>query len=288
MAIVSVKTRLGYDYEYSLGKLAPRRIFNRYFWVYSDTRDEDPVTVRTAAGLPQVGDVSPSDGGSIVQSVRVRRDEDRPDRWEAEVQYSSELIRDVEDEEPETLADLEHIQIGTRQGDRLIERRLDGSMTLNSAGDPIEGLTMPWNALQMTIEQYVTGDPDYYVLSKWVNAINSATWRSVPQYFAQIAAINLVEAKSPIDGSDCWKRTVNVILAHTEQNPYGFRLHVLDAGLREKVSGKLSHIRSPGNMALVGKPVPLNGSGSPLPLGGTPVYLDVNPYPILDFATLGI
>lgn len=129
---------------------------------------------------------------------------------------------------------------------------------------------------------------DYYAMSKWVNAINSAIWRSIPQYFAQIAAINFVEAKSPIDGSDCWKRTVSVNLAHTDQDPFGFRVHVLDAGLREKVSGKLVHIRSPGNQALVGKPVPLNGSGVPLPVNGTPVYIDVNPYPILDFATLGI
>lgn len=289
MAIVSVKTRLGYDHEYSLGELAPSRNFSRYFWVYSDTKDEDPATVRTAVGLPQVGDASPSDAGSIVQSVRLRRDEEHPKRWEVEVQYSSDLIRDITEETPETLAELERVSISTRQGQRLIERRLDGTAIVNSAGDLIEGIQLPWNSLSIVIEQYVSGSPDYYVLSKWINAINSATWRGVPQYFAQIDSISYDAAKSPIDGAACWKRVTQVKLAHPDQDTYGFRYHALDAGIREKVAGPAwQHIRDDKTGLFVARPVPLNGSGGKLAIGGTPVYIEANPCPVLPFATLGI
>jgi hypothetical protein len=288
MAIVSVKTRLGYDHEFSLGQLAPLRTFTRYYWVYSDTMDESPSAVRTASGLPQMGDVHPVDGGTIVQAVRLRRDEEHPKRWEVEVTYSSE-VRDMEEDEPTVLADLERVSIQTRSGQRLIDRRLDGTAIVNSAGDLIEGLSVPWNSLAIVIEQYVASAPDYYVTSKWINAINSATWRGVPQYFAQIESLNYEETKSPVDGADVWKRTATVKLAHPDQDTYGFRLHVLDAGLRQKVAGPAwEHILDDKTGLFISKPVPLNGSGAKLAISGTPVYFEANPNPVLAFATLGI
>lgn len=288
MSVLSVRERLGHDFEFSAGQVAPLRTFSRYFWVYCDTKDESPEAVRIAAGLPQMGAVHPSDGGSIVQSVRVRRDEEHPKRWEVELQYSSENIRKAKDKE-ETEADLERVSIQTRQGQRLIDRRLDGTAIVNSAGDLIEGLSVPWNSLSIVIEQYTTASPDYYVTSKWINAINSAPWRGVPAYFAQIESLNFEETKSPIDATvDCWKRTATVKLAHPDQDPYGFRLHVLDAGLRERVSGTEKHMRDGGTATYLTRPVPLNGSGRKLAYGGTPVFFNASPYPELPFATLGI
>lgn len=286
MAIVSFVERLGYDHDWSTNQTGPVREYTRYFWVYSDTRNENPVAVRLAPGIV-AGDAHPTDTGSVAQRFRCRKDEERPDRWEVEITYSSNLPRTRDEEED--VEDYEKVTVSTRQGELLLERDRSGNLVKNTAGDPIEGLQVPWNALTIQIENFTISDPDYYVVSKWINAINSATWRGVPPYFARLASLNYTEAT--YNGVDCWKRVAVVELAHVDSQPWGWRVRVLNAGLRQKVSGQLQHIRDDKTQALISRPVPLKSDGTKANIAGgvdSPHYLDIEVYSEMDFAGLGI
>lgn len=289
MAVTSVVERLDGDHNWSVGQYSPTREFTRYFWVYSDTRDESPVAVRTATGIPAPNDAHPNDSGSIVQKVRCRRDVEFAKRWEVECEYSSANPRNQEDEPPTSVTDIERITVSTRQGQLLLERDRSGNLIKNTAGDLIEGLTVPWNALTIQIENYVTSAPDYYVTSKWINVINSATWRGVPAYFAKIGSLTYNEDN--IDGVNCWKRVAVVELAHVDSQPWGWRTRVLNAGLRAKVSGQLRHIRDDKTQNFISRPVPLKSDGSKADIAGgvdSPYYLDIEVYPEAAFSGLGI
>lgn len=288
MSIESVVERRGYDHSYDFGQYAPNRQYTRYFWVYSTVVDEDPLVVRAASGVPQPNAVHPSDTGCIVQHMRVRRDEEVPKRWDVECIYSNET-RQGEKDPPETIADYIKISVSTRQGQRLLERDINDVAITNKAGDLIEGVTVPWNALQLVIEQFVTTEPNYYVASKWINAINSATWRGVPAYFARITGITY--NIDVYEGTKCWKRVTTVDLAHIDAQPWGWRERILNAGLRELIDfgdgPVLCRMRDPGTASYLSKPVPLTTGGIRADAGDEN-YIDFQVYPEFAFSGLGI
>lgn len=284
MSILSVTERRGYDHSYALGKYAPDRKHTRRFWVYSSVRNEVPETVRTASGIPQLGDLLASDSGVRVVSHKLSRDEDEPRRWEVDVEYSSYAIGDAE--EPPDTETATRISIITEQGNVLIERDVDDVAIKNTAGDLIEGIEIPWNNLGLQIEQAVAGTPDYYSLSTWINAINSAEWRGIPAYFAQIRSMSY--DSDTIEGVVQWRRVTQVRIANVATQPWGYRLRLLNAGLREKVSGVLNWINDDTTQIPVSKPVPLKSDGTKAGLADAPHFLDFKVYPELAFATLGI
>jgi hypothetical protein len=286
-----------YTYEPSQQLQLPLRSIQRSFFVYSDSRNENPETVRTAddgsTSVPAYGDTHPFDGGAIATRFRCRKDRDLPTRWTVTVEYSS---RDMQGgggggstgTDPLTIT---RIRVSTREGQRLLDKDIDGKAIKNTAGDLILGITIPWNELQLEFTQYrapldATG---FRLLAKYRNAINSVAWRGFPQFTARIVSISGQDVK--VQGLDLFERTVVVHLTDPlDPHQPDWRLRPMNAGFRYKnaLTDEMTHFTDDHTGLPVSQPQKIAINGDRMPDDEDPEYLLVKGYPELPFAVLDL
>lgn len=302
MAITAVRVKRSHSYRYSLedGQPLPSQDLERKFWVYSDTTDEDPTAVLSAAGLPQYGDAHPQVSAALAQDISMERDEEYPARWEVTVKYMSRRLQggsgdDGPNADPELIT---RIAISTVQGERLIEQTIDGDPIATTAGELITGVKIPWNELQIEFTQYRSqlDTEAYYQIAKYRNAINSDTWRGFDPYTARIVSITGNNVN--IYGQELLERRITVLLTDPDDpDKPDWRLYLLNAGyylyrnvtIGDEVINGLVQILDPQTGMPFTKPQRINMDGTAFLSREAPsIYNQYRVYPELPFAALNI
>lgn len=304
MAITAVRVRRSHTYHFGLddGQPLPTQDLVRRFWVYSDTNDENPDTVRTATGIPAWGDAHPNVPASLAQDFDLSRDEDYPWRWEVDVRYQSRKLRGsnntgVSNQDPLTIT---KFRISSVSGEKLVTEDQNGFPPQTTAGELITGLKIPWNELQIEITQYrsVLDAAAYVQLATYRNAVNSDTWRGFAPLTCRIASISGQDVD--IYGTTYLERNLTIMLRDPDdtQTP-DWRLKFLNAGyyirnpLATTATALLDPILDPKTGMPVTKPQPIAQNGLRVidcgPTGSEdPYWLNIEVYPQLPFAALNI
>lgn len=315
MAITNVTERTSHTYKYTLddGQPMPTQDLERRFWVYSDSVDENPNTIRTASygglSIPAFGAAHPTITVALAQDFDISRDEDYPKRWEVRVTYKSRKVQggsggdnNTFNQDPELIT---KIRVSTVSGERLVTQDINGFPPQTTAGELLTGLKIPWNELQMEFTQYrsVLDTAAYLQLAAYRNAVNSAPWRGFPPLTARISGIEAQEVD--IQGDRYLERKITVLLRdpNDTQNP-DWRLTFLNAGYyykREFAAGgdydpvtgptmtsRLEKIKDPSTGTFATKPMALSQSGTHLVDPLDPYWLHIEVYPALPFAALNI
>lgn len=309
MAITSVVEQRSHTYRFSgeSGQPLPAQDLERRFWVYSDTNDENPNSVRLASGIPTYGAAHPSISAAIVAAYDISRNEDYPKRWDVRVAYASRRLTGSNtsgdaDQDPETIT---KIRVSTVQGEKIVERDINGFAPQTTAGELITNLKIPWNELQLEFTQYrsVLDTASYVQLATYRNAVNSDTWRGFAPLTARISSIEGQDVQ--IQGDTYLERKITVLLRDPDddQSP-DWRLKFLNAGYYYKqtfamggdydpvtgptMTSRLARIydRETGNPCT--RPLPLDSSGQYLADPENPYWLNIEVYPALPFAALNI
>lgn len=171
----------------------------------------------------------------------------------------------------------------------------DAKPILNKAGDPFDPpLTIPVTVPVAVVSRVEKSfNPDWILLYK--NRVNHAPWLGWSSESVLIRDITGERTRDP-DWGVLWnvtytfafKPSVTVMTGDGEKvvQP-GWAERVLNAGLRQKVSGKLEAILS-ANGAPVSSPVPLDADGKALGASDDPVYLTFNTRLKADFGDLNM
>lgn len=175
-----------------------------------------------------------------------------------------------------------------------------GNPILNTAGDPFDPpLTRPYSTPIATITRTLaTFDPDWIVQYK--DHVNASTWMGNPAGTVLCKEIN-ADAVYDADWGWMWSQTLEfafrpiIILAvGTPSKPWilknavllaGWAKQILNAGLRQLVSGAVKPINI--DNAPISQPVPLKSNGTYDP-AADPVYLTFDIYETAEFADFNL
>jgi len=235
-------------------------VYIRNFIVTSDS-PEDEDTVRTATGLPQIGDEHPDNPAAIVRDRNCLQDESAWIQWRVKVEYttedggSGELGIPPLDRDPE-------LSVVSETGQKVVERALllnetDGYpeedesgrkwyprgpldppvsdtrlvTPRNSAGDPFTNPPVMMDDDQFVL-QYVRNESSNLLLSDleyYNNTLNNATWNGFARH----------TVKCKIAGAAFLNETVNGVAYTYWQITYAFKINrntwsaiVTDSGSR--------------------------------------------------------
>ena len=259
----------------SQGRLVRR--YSRVFRAVTDNNSDDASVVLASA--PSYGAVYPKDMRAYCRSRSARNESFSKRVWIVTCLYSTE--REIQ-ESP--LDDPPSVEWGTEQFQRPFYKDTDGDAILNSAGDqydpPVEGDDSRWTA---TLTRNVSAVPAW--LLTYADAVNSSAFTldgiAIGERQAKIQAIRL----SPVQERNDIVYRVLTITFHFSSD---WRLEVLDAGFREKVSDEMKRIKNDGDSEWPTVPVCLNGSGAVLenPTPATAKYNTHTLYEEKSFATL--
>jgi len=145
----------------------------RLFVVTTDNALDDMFTVRTAAGLPQIGEPHPRDPAYVVQSRDYEAAAEPSLSWNVTCEYGRSKNPD-QDENP--LNEPVKVSWRSRSRDKVLEVDLDGVPVVNSAGTLFADPVLVTRSL--VVVTFVRNEPSFYgsYANDWVDHVNSATF----------------------------------------------------------------------------------------------------------------
>jgi hypothetical protein len=158
------------------------RTYIRTFLVKSTIPNEDPNTVRTAAGLPLLFSVYPTDGSALLTAREAKQSED-PEWWEATCNYTTDFSsHDQQASELGPLAQPPKVSWATEDVEEAVQEDIAGAPVVNSVDDPFDP--------PLTIEKSrpvlrVSGNAatfDQVEFDIRCNGVNNAVWYGFPKY----------------------------------------------------------------------------------------------------------
>jgi hypothetical protein len=156
----------------------------------------------------------------------------------------------------------------------------------NTAGDPIDGLTMQTAGIRMTYANTKAADPDFVKLFEYVNTVNRGKWLGADEYTVRVAGYRADYDQK----NQTWSVSVEFVY-----DPSGQQIRFLNAGFNEKIDNQRRAIvdLTAGNP--VSKPVPLGLDGRVInlltgvgtnPFDGGLVERQLHPYEMKNFDNL--
>lgn len=287
MAIVSV-TELIEGRESTRGTEG-KRTYSRSFHVLTDDKDDGPRTVRTAAGIPNmyapysVG--NDTDLGALVISKNVSPVEGQTKLWRVEVEYSSELPEQTEEEEDDEnpLNQPARWQWGFRTVQRVVREDLNGDLIANKAGQVFDP--------PLQVEEYrpvltVTRNEASFniaLASDYVGAINSDNFLGVAPKYARLTNLGASSAKADSGGTYV-EVNYEIEFARDPWNP----VKLPNIGFMElDDDGNLVNARD-NDEEFANEPVKLDADGKRLADGAKAIPVEFDIYPERPFAVLNL
>jgi hypothetical protein len=285
------------------GKVATNRLreYSRSFNVISSIRNEDPIAVRLAPGIPPpwspyVNTVGFADLGSWCKEVTVRQDRLDPYTWRVEARYSSQVDRpDINQIENPLLRPAE-IEWDTVTRERIIMADIDGDPIVTVNDERFDPPPMDEEKiLQLTVTRNQAG---YNALEyvKYENAVNSDTFLSFPA--GRVKCVRIKGGRQFENGVLFWRVTFQfhfrIRLDETDDEVLdadasrrAWQLKILHQGYWKVDAGKRLHVTD-----AQGRPSPtprlLDADGTQLAAGEDPVFLYFDTRPERNFALLGL
>lgn len=262
------------------------RTYHRVFRVVSDdpVNDRQPV-VMTATGIPPMYDPMPGDTLFVVTNIRaqgVHGDQDAKE-WEVTCTYSyldtpgnpftrAPTIAWTSDKEPYPL-----------------DFDVQGKAIVNKAQDPLDPSVM--REVVFPVLHYTRNEPTYLpaLATAYMNTVNSDLFYGCPAKSVKCTDIS-AQSQQEMDAFNGTPNIINYYAVTYEFKfsvlPKGFRVYLLNQGLRQIVNGKKMAIYEGGSP--VTSPVLLDADGKVLDNNGTPVWLDFDIFNEVDYNSLGI
>jgi hypothetical protein len=260
------------------------REYMRVFLVKSDTNYDAAFNVRSDVRIPRIWDsyvtVNESDAAALCQKIECEQFADEPQFWKVSCRYSTKIADQTQQTE-NPLDKPADISWDVEQGQIALDRAVvadsalsygysySGDLIANSAGDPYDPpVTIEDARMILTItrnEATFSAQLAY----DYTNTINSDDFFGAPAHTWKCEGIS---------GRRRFERNVLFweVTYKFKWNPNTWKLKILDAGLREKVSGVLRPITDGGRP--VTQPALLASTGAKLAVGGTPNHKSFDVY----------
>jgi hypothetical protein len=274
------------------------RTYTRKFVVETDSADVGPKAVRTTTGIPNVGStyginigvtgLEETDPGAFVQSIdadEIGGDDSDGTAWVVTVQYGP---YDTASFGSDPLSWKPVVSFGGRELEKVVAFDKDGNAILNSAGDQfgdpvlIDDSRSTFNIVRN--ELVSSFSPSF--AATYCNRCNADVWNG---FAIGTVKLGIISTGDPTldTNSGLYYYAVNYPV---EVNSDGWKASVLDQGFAEKktVSGVVKSVPITTAGQPISEAVPLDGSGHRLAPGGTPVKLDFDVYPRINFSGLSI
>lgn len=141
---------------------------------------------------------------------------------------------------------------------------------MNSASDPVDGLTKDASLVRMVYTNTNVEDPDFSRLLFYCSKCNNGEFLEADDYHVKVNGYG-----AEFDGkTQTWSVRVEFLY-----NPFGWWIEYMDAGFNEKIDYQRRGILDKSGNP-VSKPVPLDGNGTALTIGADPIMLKLYPYPV--------
>lgn len=241
----------------------------------------DPRLVATAPGIPERWDAHPNERDLFAQDPVAVCNPDKPTLWTVTVTYRSLRTGRPETQHPDPLERPTEYEWDDATEYVYPGFDLDGKPILNSAGDKFEpsiGIPVAMPVLRVTRNEK-TFSPSVAYQYAW--ARNSDSFYGVGAGRALMLPWRAQKVYE--NGGEYWRVVREIKFRLPPLDTWAY-LRVLDAGMRERVDGKLRNITdADGNPATV--PMLLNGSGGKL-TSGAPQWCAFRIYKSAKFGAL--
>ncbi len=238
----------------------------------SDGINDDPITVKQFANLPNKGDPHPSNFLFICRGLKIARQ--GVCFYTAVASYQTAAKQD-ESEDPTTdSAEISFASVTTQEP---IEADIDGRPIQNTAGDPIKGVTADVSDLTCTISKRLRNfDPTS--IYTYTSSVNSQPFLGFPAGTAKITSIAATRVVE--NDSAYFKVTVQIQFRKpyrdtTNEEAWQARTQNMGRYVLADVDGKEKRV--PATIGKSGiattQPINLDQSGKKLPKGSDPIIL---------------
>lgn len=268
------------------------RTYSRRYRVLSSILGENEIAVLLATGIPRLFDSDPNDPGAYVRDISAEEDEANGFRWIVTVEYSSQAREapGAEAVNPATgqrnpLAEPAIVEWDDVEIRVPVTTDLEGVAIVNAAGQPFdpppeveEGITVC-----RIIRNEAGFDPDVIDDYKLTVSLHPFFGRLGRQCLMR----KITARQQNGEGFRYDQVTYEIHIAKLKDDPsspdgknHPWQLKLLNAGLCEKVSGKLKPIRDKDGTP-INQPAPLNTNGTAI------ANLDTTPPNYKDFTVKG-
>jgi hypothetical protein len=261
---------------------------------------DDPLTTfeeiaNSSAAWPNIGGVIPQLGSATLYSgtllnVTSRKfsypDEDNDRIIGLTINYESREQEDEDNEEPKPPDSFLNMSVSsvvsTIPASGWYKRDLvpqydeseEGYPALNSADDPVDGLTEEVSMVKFSYTNTICADPNFEALLSYANTCNDGTFLGGPDYTVKFNGYSAEYDQK--NGS--WSVSVEFLY-----NPKGWFIEYYDVGYNKKegVFDRVAITDKVGNP--VSKPVALNDDGTEKAVGVAPSKRKLYPYKVAKF-----
>jgi hypothetical protein len=264
---------------------------------------DDPLTTfeeiaNSTAAWPNIGGVIPQLGSAILYSgtllnVTSRKfsypDEDNDRIIGLTINYESREQEDEGNEEPKPPNSFLNMSVSavvstvpakgwiSRDEVPQFTESREGKPALNSAWDPVDGLTEEVSMVKFTYTNTICADPNFAALIGYANTCNDGTFLGGTDYTVKFNGYSAeYDQKNGI-----WSVSVEFLY-----NPKGWAIEYYDVGFNE-LEGLLFRTAIVDKVGQpVSKPVALNSDGTKKDVGEEPDTRKLYPYKVADFQDL--
>lgn len=241
---------------------------DRVYVVVCSSASDTATTARTAAGIPQIGAVHPTDSAMFCLTNGADYVEDSAYVFEVTVQYATPTPQQQQQQEADP--DDDPVEFSCRGVEVTYPMHVDadGTPVINTAGDsfdpPPNGLT--YDEENVVVRSQTTIDPE--LISSYRGAVNADEFTIIMQdgtsrtFAAKSCRMgNITYQLATRNGITYWKVSYPILWREpTDDNGYEpWRIGVLNEGYRELVGTSLVDCTVGGKRAT--HPVKLNSSG---------------------------
>jgi|TARA_R110002096_G_scaffold55026_7_gene141617 hypothetical protein len=257
------------------------RTYVRKFRVQTTLVSESSYTAGSALGLPLIGDYHDEDSSAYCKDVSIAVNKARF-QWIYTANYSSEFVLTTN-----PLLEPPRFTWSTEAYEKEVSAERDGSLIVNTAGDPIKGVTRDDSRIAVQVEKNVSSLPGSVVAI--MDHLNSGAFTidgfTASRNSAKFTSLGL----GPVDTRNGVSfRVMKFIIQFREDLWKAFPANV---GVRCKDSidpQKRCLVINDGDLTPVTEPVPLDLYGNALynPTQYNVLYRDVDRYPEASFSSL--
>ena len=268
--------------------------YTRTFKVVTSAANIGAIAVRTATGIPRVGDyyltATEQDTGSLCKRVEPQQEQDNPRLWIVRADYGAPSDGDEAQRNPNPLLRPAVLTWGFNKSSRVVWKDANGKGITNSAGeyfDPPPEMDDSRPTLSITRNE-AAFNPG--IATDYQDAVNSDSFLGFAPGQVKVAGISGTSQTE--NNVAFWS-----VGYEFEFRREGWQLSILDQGRNQRILQWLAPIlqrradnAEPIQGMAVSDPVPLNGAGGELinPGPNTVIYRNFEVYKSKAFAPLGL
>lgn len=266
-----------------------RRTYTRVYRVQTDDPSTDALTVRTASGLPSIGNTysvgSVHDYGAFVQSIEASEETEDGKSWIVTVEYGP---YDAGQFPSNPVQWPLRVSFSQQKYELAVGQDRNGNAILNSAKDPYKDpVTIDQSR---TIITAVRNEPiasfDLTLAESYYDKVNSATWNGFTARTVKLDSITTSQPQYDSNNQIYYFEVTYTFAVKRDK----WNSKILDSGFNELDSS--SPARQQPVRDAQGQPVteavPLDGSGHRLATSGSPVFTEYEIYDQADFSVFNM